>query len=408
MKRNLLIIITLSIILMSNTFAQNLSNMPIHYPVTQKCDTVDHYFGTAVPDPYRWLEDDYSEQTANWVKAQNKLTQNYLAQIPYRQQMKKHLMEIMNYPKEGAPWKKGDRYFFYRNNGLQNQSVLYYKNSLEGEPVELLDPNKLSSDGTVALSTLGISDDGNYLGYAISRNGSDWQEIYVKNISTGEVLADHLVWVKFSGIAWKDNGFFYSRFPEPQNELSGVNENGKLYYHKVGTDQKADQLAYEDPTNPDLSFSAEVVNKRYLVIYGSVSTSGNCLYFKDLNKKNAQFVKVVNNFDDDYGVIDEMNGNLIVMTNHNAPEYKVVSIPMDKPAAKNWKDVIPASKEVLAGVSHVGHRLIANYTKDARSLVKIFDENGRFIANLDNDIIGSIGGFGGEPDDEETFYTVTS
>ena len=408
MKRNILIIITLSVIFMSNTFAQNLSNMPIHYPVTQKCDTVDHYFGTAVPDPYRWLEDDYSEQTADWVKAQNKLTQNYLAQIPYRQQMKKHLMEIMNYPKEGAPWKKGDRYFFYRNNGLQNQSVLYYKNSLEGEPVELLDPNKLSSDGTVALSTLGISDDGNYLGYAISRNGSDWQEIFVKNIATGEVLADHLVWVKFSGIAWKDNGFFYSRFPEPQNELSGVNENGKLYYHKVGTDQKDDQLAYEDPTNPDLSFSAEVVNKRYLVIYGSVSTSGNCLYFKDLNKKNAQFVKVVNNFDDDYGVIDEMNGNLIVMTNHNAPEYKVVSIPMDKPAAKNWKDVIPAAKEVLAGVSHVGHRLIANYTKDARSLVKIFDESGRFIANLDNDIIGSIGGFSGEPDDEETFYTVTS
>ena len=408
MKRNILIIITLSVIFMSNTLAQNLSNMPIRYPQTQKCDTVDHYFGTAVPDPYRWLEDDYSEQTANWVKAQNELTQNYLAQIPYRQQMKKHLMEIMNYPKEGAPWKKGDRYFFYRNNGLQNQSVLYYKNSLEGEPVELLDPNKLSSDGTVALSTLGISDDGNYLGYAISRNGSDWQEIYVKNIATGEVLADHLVWVKFSGIAWKDNGFFYSRFPEPQNELSGVNENGKLYYHKVGTDQKDDQLAYEDPTNPNLSFSAEVVNKRYLVIYGSVSTSGNCLYFKDLDKKNAQFVKVVDNFDDDYGVIDEMNGNLIVMTNHNAPEYKVVSIPMDKPAAKNWKDVIPAAKEVLAGVSHVGHRLIANYTKDARSLVKIFDESGRFIANLDNDIIGSIGGFSGEPDDEETFYTVTS
>ena len=160
MKRNILIVIALSVIFMSNTFAQNLSNMRIRYPQTQKCDTVDHYFGTAVPDPYRWLEDDYSEQTANWVKAQNKLTQNYLAQIPYRQQMKKHLMEIMNYPKEGAPWKKGDRYFFYRNNGLQNQSVLYYKNSLEGEPVELLDPNKLSSDGTVALSTLGISDDG--------------------------------------------------------------------------------------------------------------------------------------------------------------------------------------------------------------------------------------------------------
>ena len=215
---------------------------PVDYPETKTCDTVDDYFGTAVADPYRWLEDDYSEETAAWVKAQNELTQTYLSQIPYREKMKSHLKDILNYPKEGAPWKKGDRYFFYRNDGLQNQSVLYYKNSLDGEAVELLDPNKLSSDGTVALSTLDISDDGNYLGYAISRNGSDWQEIYVKNIVTGEVLPDHLVWVKFSGIAWKDDGFFYSRFPEPKNELSGVNENGKLYYHKIGTDQKADQL----------------------------------------------------------------------------------------------------------------------------------------------------------------------
>ena len=381
---------------------------PVQYPETKKCDTVDNYFGTAVPDPYRWLEDDYSEETANWVKAQNAVTQQFLSQIPYREQMKSHLMEIMNYPKEGAPWKKGDRYFFYRNDGLQNQSVLYYKNTLDGEAVELLDPNKLSDDGTVALSTLDISDDGNYLGYAISRNGSDWQEIYVKNIETGEVLNDHLVWVKFSGIAWKDDGFFYSRFPEPKNELSGVNENGKLYYHKIGTEQSADQLAYEDRTNPNISFSADVVNKRYLVIYGSESTSGNSLYFKDLDKKNAQFVKVVTTFEDDYSVVDELDGNLLVMTNHDAPEYKVVSIPMDNPAPENWKDVIPAAKEVLAGVSHIGKRLIANYTKDARSLVKILDESGKFLDNLDNDMIGSIGGFAGEPEETETFYTVTS
>lgn len=381
---------------------------PVQYPETKKCDTVDNYFGTAVPDPYRWLEDDYSEETANWVKAQNQVTQNFLSQIPYREQMKNHLMEIVNYPKEGAPWKKGDRYFLYRNDGLQNQSVLYYKNTLDGEPVVLLDPNKLSEDGTVALSTLDISDDGNYLGYAISRNGSDWQEIFVKNIETGEVLNDHLVWVKFSGIAWKDDGFFYSRFPEPKNELSGVNENGQLYYHKVGTDQKEDQLAYEDRTNPNLSFSADVVNKRYLVIYGSESTSGNSLYFKDLEKKNAQFVKVVDSYEDDYGVVDEIGGNLIVMTNHDAPEYKVISIPMETPAPENWTDLIPAAKEVLAGVSHIGQRLIANYTKDARSLVKIFDENGKFLSNLDNEVIGSIGGFAGEPEDVETFYTVTS
>ena len=382
---------------------------PVQYPETKKCDTVDHYFGTAVPDPYRWLEDDYSEETANWVKAQNAVTQKFLSQIPYREQMKKHLMEIMNYPKEGAPWKKGDRYFFYRNDGLQNQSVLYYKNSLDGEAVELLDPNKLSDDGTVALSTLGISDDGNYLGYAISRNGSDWQEIYVKNIATGEVLDDHLVWVKFSGIAWKDDGFFYSRFPEPKNELSGVNENGKLYYHKIGTDQKADQLAYQDPTNPNLSFSADVVNKRWLVIYGSESTSGNSLYFKDLDNPKAKLVKVVDNFENDYGVIDEIDGKFIVTTNSDAPEYKVITIPTDNPGKENWKDLIPVAKpEVLAGVSHVGHRLITIYTKDAHSVVRIFDENGKKVADLDNDMIGSIGGFSGEADDTETFYTVTS
>ena len=208
MKKTIFCILISSIIVMFSACHQKNKIEPVQYPETKKCDTVDHYFGTAVPDPYRWLEDDYSEETANWVKAQNAVTQKFLSQIPYREQMKKHLMEIMNYPKEGAPWKKGDRYFFYRNDGLQNQSVLYYKNSLDGEAVELLDPNKLSDDGTVALSTLGISDDGNYLGYAISRNGSDWQEIYVKNITTGEVLDDHLVWVKFSGIAWKDDGFF--------------------------------------------------------------------------------------------------------------------------------------------------------------------------------------------------------
>ena len=408
MKKISFSILFLSAIAMITSCHQQKKIEPVQYPETKKCDTVDNYFGTAVPDPYRWLEDDYSEETANWVKAQNAVTQQFLSQIPYRDQMKSHLMEIMNYPKEGAPWKKGDRYFFYRNDGLQNQSVLYYKNTLDGEAVELLDPNKLSDDGTVALSTLDISDDGNYLGYAISRNGSDWQEIYVKNIETGEVLNDHLVWVKFSGIAWKDDGFFYSRFPEPKNELSGVNENGKLYYHKIGTEQSADKLAYEDRTNPNISFSADVVNKRYLVIYGSESTSGNSLYFKDLDKKNAQFVKVVTTFEDDYSVVDELDGNLLVMTNHDAPEYKVVSIPMDNPAPENWKDVIPAAKEVLAGVSHIGKRLIANYTKDARSLVKIFDESGKFLDNLDNDMIGSIGGFAGEPEETETFYTVTS
>lgn len=410
MKKTIRYPFIVTAIVMLTSCNQKKNAVEVKYPETKKCDTVDNYFGTAVPDPYRWLEDDYSEETANWVKAQNEVTQSFLSQIPYRDKMKAHLKEVFNYPKEGAPWKKGDRYFFYRNDGLQNQSVLYYKNTIDGKPVELLDPNKLSDDGTVALSTLGISDDGNYLGYAISRNGSDWQEIYVKNIATGEVLDDHLVWVKFSGIAWKDDGFFYSRFPEPKNELSGVNENGKLYYHKVGTDQKEDQLAYEDRSNPDLSFSAEVINKRYLVIYGSVSTSGNSLYYKDLLDPKAKMVRLVENFDDDYAVIDELDGNFLVMTNKNAPEYKVISIPVAAPSkSAEWQDVIPLSKgEVLTGVSHLGKRLIANYIKDARSMVKIYDESGKKIGNLDNDVIGSISGFSGESDDTETFYTVTS
>ena len=385
------------------------SNEPLKYPETKKCDTVDNYFGTAVADPYRWLEDDFSDETANWVKAQNEVTNNYLAKISYRDKMKNRLQEIMNYPKESAPSKKGSRYFFYRNDGLQNQSVLYYKNSLDGEAVELLDPNKLSDDGTVALSNLGISDDGNYLGYAISRNGSDWEEIFVKNIETGETLNDHLMWVKFTSIAWKDDGFFYSRFPEPKNELSGVNENGQLYYHKVGTEQKEDQLAYEDKTNPDISFNADVINKRYLIIYGSESTSGNCLFYKDLNKANSEFVKLVDNFDNDYAVIDEIDGNFIVMTNYFAPEYKVIKIFLDNPTPAKWLDLIPKSDAgVLTGVSHIGKKLIANYTKDAHSVIRIFDEEGHFISNLDNDMIGTIGGFSGDTEDTETFYTVTS
>ena len=412
MKKYCIGILTLNVLIMlssCNNETKTNGDEPPKYPETKKCDTIDNYFGTAVSDPYRWLEDDFSEETANWVKAQNEVTNNYLSKIPYRENMKNRLKDIMNYPKESAPSKKGDRYFFYRNDGLQNQSVLYYKNSLDGEAVELLDPNKLSDDGTVALSNLGISDDGNYLGYAISRNGSDWEEIFVKNIDTGETLNDHLMWVKFTSIAWKDDGFFYSRFPEPKNELSGVNENGQLYYHKVGTEQKDDQLAYEDKTNPDVSFTAEVINKRYLVIYGSESTSGNCLYYKDLDKANSDFVKLVDNFENDYGVIDEIDGNFIVMTNYFAPEYKVIKIFLDNPTQAKWLDLIPKSDAgVLAGVSHIGKKLIANYTKDAHTVIRIFDEEGHFISNLDNDIIGTIGGFSGDPEDTETFYTVTS
>lgn len=385
------------------------NNYSVKYPDTKTCDTVDVYFGNEVPDPYRWLEDDFSAETAEWVKAENAVTDAYMEQIPYRKNMEKHMYDILNYPKESMPWKEGRRYFFYKNNGLQNQSVLYYKNSIDGEEIELLDPNKLSGDGTVALSTLEISDDGNLLGYAISRNGSDWQEIYVKNIETGETLADHIEWAKFSGIAWYQNGFFYNRYPKPENELSSVNTNSQIYYHKIGTEQAEDILTYEDKENTRLSFGCEVINKRFLVIYASESTSGNSLYYKDLTKDNSDFIKIVTDFDYDYSVIDEINNKFIVRTNYFAPQYKLIEMYLENPDPAKWLDLVPESRDaVLTSVSHVGGVLITNYMKDARSTVRVFDESGNFLHSLDNDIIGTIDGFGGDVDDDETFYSITS
>ncbi|MDL2261956.1 prolyl oligopeptidase family serine peptidase [Bacteroidales bacterium OttesenSCG-928-I21] len=386
-------------------------NMEVIYPETKRGDVIFEYFGTDVADPYNWLEDDNSEETAEWVKQENEVTFNYLAKIPFREQMKERLIEIWDYPRESAPSKKGDKYFYFKNNGLQNQSVLFYKTSLEGEEIELLDPNKLAEDGTVSLSTIEISEDGKYLAYAISRSGSDWQEIYVKNIETLEDTPDHLEWVKFSGIAWLNDGFYYSRYPAPAkgSELSGENLNSKVYYHKIGTSQDEDMLIYEDPANPEIGFYAEVTDsKNYLILTPSQSTSGNALYVKKLNDPNAKFIKIVEDFDKDYSVIDEIDNHLYVYTNYNAPKYSILKIDLNNYAAANWEIFIPEEEGVLKNISRVGHRFIANYMKDAYSVVKIFDESGKYLHNLDVNEIGTISGFSGSVDDEKTFYTVTS
>ncbi|MDD4149861.1 MAG: prolyl oligopeptidase family serine peptidase [Bacteroidales bacterium] len=383
----------------------------LKYPETLKGDVEDEYFGTMVKDPYRWLEDDNSAETAEWVKAQNELTFAYLETIPYREKMKQRLTKIWDFPKVSAPTKKGDKFFYYQNDGLQNQSVLFYKNSLEGEEIEILDPNDLADDGTVSLSAVSVSTDGAYLGYAISRAGSDWQEIFVRDIESGKDLSDHLKWVKFSGISWYENGFFYSRYPEPTKgqELSGVNTNAKIYYHEIGTDQAKDILIYEDKQNPETGFYAGVTeSKKYLIISATVSTSGNSLFYKDLTKENSKVVKLINEFDNDYSVIEEIDDVLYVYTNYNAPKYKLIKINLKNPTKAAWKDFIPADEGVLENASYIGGKFIVTYMIDAHSVVKVFDKKGEFLYDLDNYAIGTISGFSGEKDDSFTFYTVTS
>lgn len=383
----------------------------LKYPETKKGDVQDEYFGTIVKDPYRWLEDDNSAETAEWVKSQNELTFAYLETIPYRASMKQRLTKIWDFPKVSAPSKRAGKYFFYQNDGLQNQSVLFYKNDLDGEEIELLDPNTISEDGTVSLSAVSVSDDGKLLGYAISRAGSDWQEIFVRDIETGKDLDDHLEWVKFSGISWYENGFFYSRYPAPEEgqELSGVNTNAKVYYHEIGTAQSEDKLIYEDLANPEIGFYAGVTeSKKYLIISASVSTSGNALYYKDLTKENSQVKILINEFDHDFSVIDEIDDVLYVNTNYNAPKYKIIKINLKNPAKTAWRDFIPEEEGVLKNVSYFKDKFIASYMIDAHTVVKIFDDKGEYLYDLDNKTIGSISGFSGDKDDDFTFYTFTS
>lgn len=386
-------------------------NIEIQYPETTKVDVSDEYFGTVVADPYRWLENDTAADVEEWVIAQNKVTNAYLEQIPFRNKIQERLTKLWDYPKQSAPVKKGDKYFYYKNNGLQNQNVLFYKTSLKGEEFELLDPNLLSDDGTVALSSIAVSDDGKYLAYAISRGGSDWQEIYVRDIETGKDLDDHLKWIKFSGMSWFEDGFFYSRYPEPVKggELSGMNSHNKVYYHKIGDLQENDQLVYQDNNNPLWSYSAEVTkDKKYLIIYASKSTSGNALYIKDLSVNNAPVRKIIEGFDYDYGVVGHFEGKLFVYTNHNAPKYKLISIDPKRSDEKYRTDIISEADGVLQSLSVFGEKIIATYMIDAHSVVKLFDIQGNYLYDLDLPVIGSVSGFAGDRTETETFYTVTS
>ncbi|MFC5270761.1 prolyl oligopeptidase family serine peptidase [Adhaeribacter terreus] len=382
----------------------------LKYPVTRKVDQTDDYFGTKISDPYRWLEDQYSQETAAWVEEQNKVTFGYLEQIPFRNKIKDRLTQLWNYEKMGAPFKKGNHYYFYKNDGLQNQAVLYRQTSLNGQPEVFIDPNKLSADGTTSLSGFKFSKNNKYMAYGTSGGGSDWNTWYVMDVATKKPLEDKLEWIKFSGAAWQGDGFYYSRYDAPKDKaLSNKNEFHKIYFHKIGTPQSADKLVYEDKTKPLLNFSAQTTeDERFLLIYGSEGTSGGTLAYKDLKDPKGKINWLVTTYESEYNVIENLGDKLLIHTNKNAPNYKIVLMDPKKPQEANWKTIVPESGNVLTGVTMVGGRIMATYLKDAASQVLVFDVNGKKLNELEFPTIGTVAGFAGDKNDKETFYTFTS
>jgi prolyl oligopeptidase len=383
-----------------------------NYPVARKSDQTDDYHGVKVADPYRWLEDLDSEETRNWVEAENKLSFGYLASIPVRTALKDRLTKLWNYEKYGIPFKEGNRYFYTRNSGLQNQAVLYTVTALDAQPQMVLDPNTLSADGTVAVSGLQVSPDGKLLAYGLSASGSDWQEWKVRDVETGKDLSDDLKWVKFSGVSWTRDGkaFFYSRYDEPKADmLKGTNYFQKVYYHKLATPQSEDVLVYERPDQKDWLFSGTVTDDGdYLLIsiFQGTDTKSR-IYYKDLKAKDAPVVKLLDDFDAAYTFIGNEGGRFWFQTDLQAPRGKVIEIDTAKPARDKWKIVVPEGKETLQTTTVVNHKFIANYLKDAYTQVKIYDTAGKLVNEVAFPGIGSADGFGGKTTDKETFYSFT-
>ena len=388
------------------------------YPHTATDHQVDTYHGTVVADPYRWLENPDSPETKVWVEAQNQVTFDYLAKIPQREAIRQRLTQLWNYEKYGMPFKRGEgnctRYFYYKNDGLQNQSVLYTLKSLNDTPRVLIDPNRLSADGTIALSGVAISDDGGLMAYGLSASGSDWQTWHVRNVETGEDFADEIKWVKFSGAAWtKDGqGFFYSRYaaPNEKTKLEDTNYFQKLYYHRLGTAQSEDVLIYERPDQKEWGFSGSVSEDgHYLIIsVWQGSASENLIFYKDLTVPQAPVVELINTFTARYDVIDNDGKIFWLQTDLAAPRGRVIAIDTTNPSPAHWHEIIPQAAETLEGVGLLNNQFVASYLKDAHSQVKIFDRDGTLQREVDLPGLGSVGGFSGKRHDTETFYSFTS
>ena len=381
------------------------------YPETRKDTTVvDDYFGTKVADPYRWLENDTSAETAAWVKAQTEVTNDYLSHIPFRNAIKDRLTQLVNYERYSMPSKKHGRYVYSKNDGLQNQSVIYMQETLDGEPTILLDPNKLSDDGTVSLGGISFSKDGNYMAYTIQRSGSDWVEIYVKDMATLELLNDHIEWAKFTGASWYKDGFFYAAYdrPEEGKEFSNVNENHKIYYHKLGTSQDEDQLFYENPAQPRYFHQVDLTeDEHYMFLYESGQGAGSTLWIRDMEDPNGKFVQIADDMDYQYSPIDVINDTLYIFTNFNAPKGRICRVSAKTPQMENWVDVIPESENVISGISLAKGKMIVTYDKDAANHAYVYTMDGEQLNEITLPTYGSVG-FSSRYEEPEVFYAFTS
>ena len=399
----------------SSTADKRTSDPKFVYPESKKVDQVDEYFGVKVADPYRWLEDETSAETKAWVDAQNRLTFGYLDKISYREKLKARLTQLLNYPRISAPSRRGDTYFFTKNDGLQNQSVFYIQKGENGTPEVFLDPNKFSADGTSVLSAFAPSKDAKYVVYGMSTGGSDWIELHVMDVATRNVLSDQLNWVKVSGVAWQGDGFYYSRYPQPEKgkELSSKNKFHKVYFHKIGTSQADDVLIYEDPKNAERFHNVGTTeDERFAILNISdraTGKKGNAVFYKDVSKGEKDFSPIVATIgNDSFSIIDNVGDKFLVRTDKNAPNGRVFLVDPKNPDESNWKDVLPERSEPLQGVGTAGGKLFASWRKDVATAAYVFSLTGELENEIKLPGLGTAGGFGGLSDDKHVFYSFTS
>lgn len=405
--KNVLSLITIMIC----TGLITISQAQITYPETRMGDVVDTYFGTEVPDPYRWLEDDLSDETRAWIAAQNEVTHGFLNQIPFRKNIEERLTELWDYERMSAPFRRGDYYYYYKNDGLQNHSVVFRTKEIgSGEEEVFLDPNTFSEDGTTSLAGLSFSEDGSLAAYAISVGGSDWRSVIFLDTNTMEIVGDSLHNVKFSGLSWfKNEGLFYSSYDQPDgSQLSAMTDRHNLFYHRVGTPQAEDVLIFGGEETPRrYIFGGVTQDHRYLIVSAAESTTGNELYIKDLQAWDRGIIPVVTGFDNSHSVIDIHDGRVLIYTNYEAPNYRLVEVPVTDAGKSNWSDVIPAGDHVLS-VSTAGGNLFASYLIDVQTVVKQFDYDGNLIREVELPSIGTAGGFSALREDDILYYSFTS